>query len=173
MSATLLLNADGNPVSMLPLSTLSWKESVIYMVLDKATVLEWHEDWVVHSANWQTRVPSVMILKTFEKKKSYARYSKKNVFIRDNYLCQYCGIKVTDKTATLDHVLPISHGGRSTYENTVCACAGCNARKGNNHRIRPKKAPAKPSYFQLVEHRKRLPFDNVHHSWLSYLGLEP
>lgn len=172
MASTLLLNADGNPVSMLPLSTLSWKESIVYLVLDKATVLEWHENWVVRSASWETRVPSVMILKNFEKKRGYVRFSKRNVFIRDNYICQYCGVKVTDKNATLDHVLPLSLGGKTNYENTVCSCGSCNSRKGNDHRIRPKKAPIKPTYYQLVEGRKKLPFENIHQSWVNYLGLE-
>lgn len=171
MASTLLLNADGNPVSMLPLSTLSWKESIIYLVLDKATVLEWHENWTVRSANWETRVPAVMILKNYEKKRGYARYSKKNVFIRDSYICQYCGVKVNEKNATLDHVLPLSHGGKTNFENTVCACASCNAQKGNNKNIKPKKKPFKPSYYQLVEGRKQLPFANIHPSWNSYIGI--
>ena len=171
MSATPLLNTDGSPVSVLPLSTLSWKDAIMHLVLEKATVLEWHDDWIVHSAHWETKVPAVMILKEFTKKKSAVRFSKQNVFLRDGYECQYCGIDVSRKTATLDHVLPVSHGGKSTFENTCCSCADCNAKKGNNHKIKPKKVPVKPNYYQLMERRKKMPFEFGHPSWPSYLGV--
>lgn len=169
MSATLLLNADGSPVSMLPLSTLTWKESITYLVLEKGTVLEWHENWIVHSANWETKVPAVIILKQFERRKTQIRFSKKNVFLRDGYTCQYCNTSLSKRQATLDHVLPISKGGRSTYENTVCACIDCNARKGNDTKIKPIKMPIKPSYYQLVEQQKKMPFEG-HPSWAIYLS---
>ena len=53
MSATLLLNADGMPVSYMPLSTITWEDAIKYMVLDKANVLLFHENWIVHSATWE------------------------------------------------------------------------------------------------------------------------
>lgn len=168
--STLMLNADGAPVSWLPLSIISWEESIKYMVLDKATVLDWYDDWIVHSANWETKVPSVMILRDYEKRKTAIRYSKHNVFLRDGYVCQYCGDDVSRKTATLDHVLPVSHGGKTTFENTVCACATCNANKGNDRKIVPKHKPFKPTYFQLVEKRKKQAWDLPHPAWANYLA---
>jgi 5-methylcytosine-specific restriction endonuclease McrA len=167
--STLMLNADGSPISYLPLSVISWEEAIKYMVLDKATVLEFHDNWIVHSENWQTAVPSVMILKEYEKRKTSIRYSKHNVFLRDGYECQYCGTDVSRKTATLDHVLPVSHGGKTTFENTTTACADCNANKGNNKKIVPKAKPYKPNYFQLVEKRKKLQWDVPHPAWKNYL----
>lgn len=167
--STLMLNADGSPISYLPLSVISWEEAIKYMVLDKATVLEFHDNWIVHSENWQTAVPSVMILKEYEKRKTSIRYSKHNVFLRDGYECQYCGTDVSRKTATLDHVLPVSHGGKTTFENTTTACADCNANKGNNKKILPKAKPYKPNYFQLVEKRKKLAWDLPHPAWKNYL----
>jgi 5-methylcytosine-specific restriction endonuclease McrA len=168
--STLMLNADGAPVSWLPLSILPWEDAIKYMVLDKASVLEYYDDWVVHSANWETQVPAVMILKEYEKRKTTIRYSKHNVFLRDGYVCQYCGDDVSRKTATLDHVLPTSHGGKTTFENTVCACATCNANKGNDKKIVPKHKPVKPTYFQLVEKRRKQHWDMPHPSWANYLG---
>jgi 5-methylcytosine-specific restriction endonuclease McrA len=170
MSTTLLLNADGAPISWLPLSTISWEEAIKFMVLEKATVLESYDDWVVHSANWETQVPAVMILREYEKRKTAIRYSKHNVFLRDGYTCQYCGDDVSRKTATLDHVLPVSHGGKTTFENTVCACATCNANKGNDKKIVPKHKPVKPTYYQLVEKRRKQQWDMPHPSWANYLG---
>jgi 5-methylcytosine-specific restriction endonuclease McrA len=157
---------------MLPLSTLNWQEAIKYMVLEKATVLEWYENWIVHSQNWSTQIPAVMILSEYQKKKSIVRYSKANVFLRDGYQCQYCDREVTRGTATLDHILPISHGGRSTWENTTTACGPCNANKGNNKKIVPKSKPYKPGYFQLIEKRKKLGFNGVPHpSWKKYLEI--
>ncbi len=59
---TLVLNADGQPISMLPPSTIQWKEAITYLWLDKVNVLEWYDDWVVHSERWETKVPAVIIL---------------------------------------------------------------------------------------------------------------
>jgi 5-methylcytosine-specific restriction endonuclease McrA len=170
--ATLVLNTDGSPVSMLPLSIISWQDSIKYMVLDKAHVLEWHDNWIVRSARWETQVPSVIMVKEFMKKKSAIRFSKQNVFLRDGYSCQYCGIGVSRKTATLDHVLPTSHGGKTSFENCVTACSDCNSKKGNDKRIKPKKAPTKPTYYQLVEQRRKVPFELGNPNWAPYLGIE-
>jgi len=170
MSDVLLLNTTGSPVSMLPLSAISWQEAIRYLVLDKVTVLGWYEDWVVHSANWETKVPSVIMLKEYSNKKSHLRFSKANVFLRDEYKCQYCGTAVTKKTATLDHVLPASLGGKATWENAATACGPCNGAKGNDHKIKPARAPHKPSYWELVEKRKKMPFDYRHPSWEFFLG---
>ena len=63
MKTTLVLNTDGIPVSMLPLSVIPWQESIKYMCLDKAHVLEWYDNWIVHSVNWSTQVPAVIMLK--------------------------------------------------------------------------------------------------------------
>jgi hypothetical protein len=169
MSSTLILNADGNPVSVIPLSIIAWEESIRYLVSDKATVLEWHEHWIVHSEKWSTPVPAVMILKEFQKKKHTVRFSKQNVFLRDNYVCQYCFEAVNRKIATLDHVLPVSLGGNTSFENCVCACSFCNSAKGNNGKIVPKCKPYKPSYFQLVDKRKKLGWDLAYPVWNNYL----
>jgi hypothetical protein len=168
--STLILNADASPVSLLPLSTIGWEEAIRYLVTDKAVTLEWYDDWIVHSQNWETRVPAVMILKEYQKKKTSVRFSKHNIFLRDGYACQYCGTDVTRKTATLDHVMPTSHGGKSVWENCTTACAPCNANKGNNKKIVPKSKPFKPTYFQLAEKRKRMNWEHQHPSWANYLG---
>jgi len=170
MSDTLLLNTDGSPVSMLPLSAITWQEAIRYLVLDKVNVLEWHNDWIVRSATWETRVPSIIMLKEFQKKKAHVRFSKMNVYLRDEFKCQYCGVAVTKKTATLDHVLPISHGGKSTFENSATACSPCNGRKGNDKRIKPARVPHKPSYWELVEKRKAMNIDLKYPEWAVYLG---
>jgi 5-methylcytosine-specific restriction endonuclease McrA len=109
------------------------------------------------------------MLKEYMKKKTGIRFSKQNVFLRDGFVCQYCNVDVNKRTATLDHVLPTSHGGKTTFENTVCACTSCNSRKGNDKKIKPKRAPHKPSYYELVERRKKIPFEMRHPDWAMYI----
>ena len=169
MADTLLLNSDGQPVSWMPLSVLTWQEAIKYMVLDKGRVLEWHDHWIVHSSNWETRVPAVMMLTEYMKPKNSIRYSKANVFLRDGYVCQYCSTHLDKKDCTLDHVLPISHGGKSTFENATTACGPCNASKGANKKIKPKVKPYKPDYWELVNRRKKMPFHLRHPTWEQYV----
>ncbi len=170
---TLLLNADMQPVSLLPLSTVDWQEAIRYMVLGKAEVLDWCDDWIVRSARWSTRVPAVLMLKEYQKPKHTMRLSKRNIFLRDQYHCQYCGIEVTDSSATLDHVHPISQGGKTTWENSATACKPCNYKKGAHvGKMKPRQTPYKPHFWDLVEKRKRRGFHLQHPSWQNYLGLE-
>lgn len=169
MADTLLLNSDAQPVSWLPLSTLTWQDAIKYMVLDKARVLEYHDDWIVHSATWETPVPSIMMLTEYMKPKTGVRFSKSNVFLRDAYKCAYCGDQLEKRGCTLDHVLPSSHGGKTTFENTVTACGPCNANKGNNHKIKPKFKPHKPDYWELVNRRKKMEFHVRDPRWYDYI----
>ena len=170
MSDTLLLNASGEPVSLLPLSTITWQDAIKYLVLDKAQVLAWHDDWIVHSATWETAVPSILILREYMKPKMSIRFSKSNVFLRDSFKCAYCEDSLEKKHCTLDHVLPVSHGGKTTFENCVTSCGPCNASKGNNKKIKPKFKPHKPDFYELVNKRKKLPFQVRHTEWMEYLS---
>jgi len=170
MADTLLLNADGNPVSYMPLSTLIWEDAIKYMVLDKADVLMWHDDWIVHSATWETPVPSVMMLREYMKPKVSVRFSRSNVYLRDNGQCQYCGDHIDRKESTLDHVLPVSKGGKSTWENCTTACAPCNASKSDSTKgWKPKIKPYKPDFYELVNKRKKQDFNVRYKEWLQFL----
>jgi len=166
---TLVLNADGQPVSMLPPSTVQWKEAITYLWLDKVHVLEWYDDWVVSSASWETRVPAVMMLKEMQRRKRMPRFSRYNLYLRDMFTCQYCTIQLTQKELTLDHVLPISKGGNTSWENIVASCGPCNGRKGNSTLMKPKRMPYRPDYYELANKRKQLQFEIRHPSWTNWL----
>lgn len=169
--STLVLNADGLPVSYLPLSTIGWQEAIKYMVLEKARVLAWHDDWIVRSASWETPVPSVIMLTEYMKAKHAVRFSRANVYLRDEGICQYCATEVDKKEATLDHVHPVSKGGKTTWENTVTACGPCNSHKSDKvGQHKPIKKPYKPDYFELVNKRKKLPFQLQHPSWAEFMN---
>jgi len=167
---TLVLNADGLPVSVLPLSTITWEEAIKYMVLDKADVLMFHENWIVRSARWETQVPSVIMLRDYMKPKSSVRFSRANVYLRDNGKCAYCNKDVERKNATLDHVQPVSQGGKTTWENTVTACAPCNAAKADKtNGWKPRYKPYKPDFYDLVNKRKKQPFQVRFNEWLQFI----
>ena len=170
MADCLLLNADGLPVGYMPLSTLTWQDAIKYMVLDKADVLHYHDNWIVHSARWETQVPSVMMLRDYMKPKMTVRFSRSNVYLRDNGECQYCGDKIERKESTLDHVLPVSKGGKSTWENCTTACAPCNSNKSDKTKgWKPKIKPYKPDYYELVNKRKKTEFNVRYTEWLQFI----
>jgi len=77
VSHTLLLNADAQPVSYLPLSAIQWQDAITYLWLDKVTVLEWYDDWMVRSDKWETRVPAVIMLKEMYRRRRQPRFSNK------------------------------------------------------------------------------------------------
>ena len=166
---TLVLNADGQPVNYLPLSAINWKEAVTYIWLDKVNVLEWYDDWVVSSQNWETKVPAVIMLKEMTRRRLRPRFSKYNVHLRDLFTCQYCLTQYSKETLTLDHVHPLSKGGRTCWENIVSACPTCNSHKGNRTDIKPKSKPYHPDYYELVSKRKQMHFEIKHPSWETFL----
>lgn len=157
------------PVSVLPLSTITWQESIKYMVLEKADVLLFHDNWIVRSARWETQVPSVIMLRDYMKIKNSIRFSRNNVYIRDNGQCQYCGSKIERKDATLDHVTPIAKGGKTTWENCTTACSPCNATKSDKAGWKPRLKPYKPDYYDLVNKRKKFPFQVRNQDWLQFI----
>ncbi|CAB4125376.1 McrA Restriction endonuclease [uncultured Caudovirales phage] len=170
MSDTLVLNADGLPVSVMPLSVIPWEEAIRYMVLDKADVLMFHENWTVRSARWETQVPSVIMLRDFMKSKSTVRFSRANVYLRDNGTCQYCSKHIERKVATLDHVVPVSKGGKTTWENSTTACGPCNSAKADKLGMKPKVKPYKPDFYELVNKRKKQGFENIRFKeWLQFI----
>jgi len=76
-------------------------------------------------------VPRVIALMSFDRvPKRQIRFSRINIFSRDGFTCQYCGVRPSRSELNLDHVVPRTQGGRTTWENVVCCCVSCNRRKG-------------------------------------------
>lgn len=169
MSDVLVLNADAQPVSYLPLSTVQWKEAITYLYLDKCHVLEWYDDWVVRSEHWETKVPAVIMLKDMLKRKRRPRFTKYNLYLRDLFTCQYCSTQLPQTQLTLDHVRPISLGGKTNWENIVAACGPCNSRKGNKMHMKPNTVPYQPTYYELVGKRKIMGLDVKHPAWKQFI----
>ena len=115
--------------------------------------------------------PEVILLKTYEGEGGRAVvFSRKNLFKRDRYTCQYCGIQPGPEELTVDHVVPRSRGGTSTWENCVLACVECNKRKADRTPaqagMKMRKTPRKPSWKALVQ----VPARDRRESWDKFLS---
>lgn len=164
----LLLNADFRPVSLFPLSIISWQNCVSELVRGRvAAVAEY--DHVVRSPSQEVRLPSVVALRRYRKRPQGVPFTRYNVFLRDRFTCQYCLAVRPASELTFDHVRPRSLGGETSWENVVAACGACNSRKGSSMRMRPHVEPRTPSARELMRVRAALPARHLHESWLDYL----
>ncbi len=113
------------------LNVVNWKRAINLMVKKKAEVLKF-SDKVVRNGEGKvvTRIPIVMRLMKIIRMiyKNKVPFSKRNIFVRDRYACAYCG---TNKDLTIDHIMPVSRGGKTNFDNCIAACRPCNNKKGN------------------------------------------
>jgi 5-methylcytosine-specific restriction endonuclease McrA len=101
------------------------------------------------------RIPRVILLVSFDRvPRRDVRFSRHNIFVRDENRCQYCGRRMMRSQLNLDHVVPRAAGGLTTWENIVCACLECNRRKGGRTPLqagmRLLKQPARPAWTPFV-----------------------
>jgi 5-methylcytosine-specific restriction endonuclease McrA len=125
---TLLLNAGYEP-----LRVVSWQRAFVLAFQGKVEVLEEY-GISVSSVSRQFRIPAVVRLRRWVNLKRpgpVIRFSRQNVYARDDIRCQYCAKRFPEKELTLDHVIPAVRGGKKTWENIVTACIRCNQRKGD------------------------------------------
>jgi 5-methylcytosine-specific restriction endonuclease McrA len=130
-------------------------------------------DGSVGTPSGSIKVPRVIVLLSFDRvPRRHVRYSRVNVFARDKFTCQYCGDRPHRSRLNLDHVVPRSLGGRTTWENVVTSCVDCNRRKGGRTpeqaRLRLERRPARPRWTPLVN----LVTSRVRYAeWQPFLGV--
>lgn len=168
----LVLNADFRPLSYFPLSIWSWQDAVKAVWLDRVSVLSEYET-AVHSPRMTMRLPSVIALKEYIPSARRPAFTRFNVFLRDEFSCQYCGVDRPSHDLTFDHVIPRSRGGRTTWENVVTACGPCNLRKAamlpKECRMYPRQTPRQPTSWELQDNGRSFPPNYLHESWRDYL----
>ena len=172
MSNTLLLNSNYEPISVLPLSVINWQHSIKLYFLDRVTILESYDDWVIHSEHLSINVPSVCVTKEYFNYKKAVKFSRTNMYLRDLYTCQYCDETFPSKELTIDHVVPRMAGGMTNWENCTTSCKPCNHHKGSKLR-KPMRMPYKPDYYSLVSKWKNRKTHVPQESWYKYLGITP
>ncbi len=127
-TSVLLLNCDQSPLNIISIRrALSLiRKNKVYYEENHTSLLK------IISVHGTIKIPRILILKYYVKvpnKKCFP--SKKNILKRDKYVCQYCHIELTDKSATVDHIIPRHKGGASTWVNMVACCRDCNLYKGS------------------------------------------
>ncbi|MGB3147668.1 MAG: HNH endonuclease [Paracoccaceae bacterium] len=165
----LVLNADYRPLSYYPLSLWPWQEAIKAVFLERVNILAEYDE-VVHSQRSAIRIPSVVVLKDYVRPQKRVAFTRFNLFLRDEFCCQYCGAR---GELTFDHVLPRSRGGVTSWENVVAACSPCNLRKANKnlrqagmHLRRP---PHRPTAEEMQNVGRRFPPNHLHQSWVDFL----
>lgn len=116
------------------LDVCSWFEAICLLVEEKATPLAVYND-VVRSQYNEWNVPSVLhmkyYVKTRKRKNTFGVVNKRNLLVRDDFKCQYCGTSLSMRNGTIDHVLARAKGGTHSLDNTVASCKVCNNAKGD------------------------------------------
>jgi 5-methylcytosine-specific restriction endonuclease McrA len=120
-------------------------------------------------------LPSVIVLKSYcgPKSGSMPALTRRNLFIRDRFECQYCGGRFNPSSLTYDHVHPRKLGGKTTWLNTVTACGPCNNRKGSRllkeiHDMKLRSTPRVPKWAELQAGSRQFPPKRMHKSWHDF-----
>ena len=167
--AALVLNADYRPLSYLPLSVWPWQDAIKAKFLDRVDVIAEYEE-KVHSPSVSIKIPSVVVLRDYVRPSRSTAFTRFNLFLRDEFSCQYCGKK---GEMTFDHVLPRCKGGKTCWENVVAACGSCNLQKGSrdlkSSGMKILKQPVKPSTSYLMNQGRKFPPNYLHDSWMDFL----
>jgi 5-methylcytosine-specific restriction endonuclease McrA len=178
----LVLNRNWQPVNITTVAralVLVWNEAA--RVVDPADyqLYDW-SDWsklrprdderYVQAIQFRLRVPEVIALTQFDRiPTTSVAFSRRNLFKRDHYTCQYCGCQPGSEDLTIDHVLPRSQGGDSRWENCVLACMSCNKRKANRTpqqaHMKLRRSPVQPAWNPLyAAHELRIK------SWSKFIS---
>jgi 5-methylcytosine-specific restriction endonuclease McrA len=132
---------------------------------------------VVHTIGRAIAIPRVIILQVYDRlPKQKVRFSRHNIYARDDNTCQYCRRQLPRTELNLDHVIPRARGGRTTWENVVCCCVPCNLRKGcrlpAEAGMHLKKTPVRPSWTAATRPLSvQLGEKPTHREWLPFVGL--
>jgi 5-methylcytosine-specific restriction endonuclease McrA len=182
---TLVLNRHWQPIhvtTVVRALVLLWNDAARVVEPEEFRLYTW-DDWAalepladapsIRGARVRLRVPEVVSLTHYDRLPSTAvTFSRRNVAKRDHYTCQYCGAQPGGESITVDHVVPRSQGGTSSWTNCVAACEACNARKADRTPeqagLRLRKRPARPLWKPLYATQgARVP------SWDRFLTHEP
>ena len=160
---TLILNRHWQPVGVAPVAralvmlfnetaqVIDPHDYALYTWQDWAELEPEHDEMFIQAVRTRLRVPEVVTLTRYDKVPVNAvTFSRRNIFKRDRFTCQYCGVQPGTEELTIDHVTPRSHGGLSNWENCVLACVACNARKADrtpDQAVMPlKRRPVRPQW---------------------------
>ncbi|MFV1965634.1 MAG: HNH endonuclease [Pirellulaceae bacterium] len=171
---TLVLNRNWQPVNVATVAralVLLWNARARVVDPSDYQLYDW-EDWIrlrpkdgedsIRSVRFRLRIPEVVTLRSYDRVPStVVTFSRRNIFKRDHYTCQYCGDQPGGDALTIDHVVPRAKGGESRWDNCVLACLSCNSRKADRMPeqagMRLRKRPVRPDWRPLyLAHDRRI-----------------
>ena len=160
--SVLVLNQDYHPLMI-----CSVRRAFLLIYLNKAELITRDATKELRTISTSYPYPSVIKIDNYVNKPyKGVVLTRQNTFKRDSFECQYCG---EDKNLTLDHLIPRSKGGKSTWTNLVTACTTCNAKKSDFNleetQLTLRKTPVKPSYLVFLKKSG----DKINEDWLDYL----
>ena len=165
----LVLNADYRPLSYYPLSLWPWQEAIKAAYLERVDIVAEY-DAVVRSPSVTINIPSVVVLKDYVKPQKRVAFTRFNLFLRDEFCCQYCG---ANGELTFDHVVPRVRGGITSWANVVAACTSCNLHKGarslRQAGFHLRKTPRQPGAEELRNLGRKFPPNHLHETWVDFL----
>ncbi len=129
-----------------------------------------HYDWI-RAVNMAIQVPRVIRLICFDRQPQQTlRLNRRNLFARDDHRCQYCGDNFPTQQLSVDHVMPRSRGGKTTWDNVVCSCVRCNTKKGGRTpreaKMQLMRPPSKPRHNPMLAMKMQNP---KYASWRTFL----
>lgn len=127
----------------------------------------------IHTVSFRIRIPKIILLIFFDRfPKKEVKLTRHNIFLRDKNTCQYCGRVFDRKDLNIDHVIPRDQGGPTTWENLVCSCIECNAKKGNRTPeqagMRLIRKPRKPRWRPFIQFNLHSPYPET---WKHFLDI--
>ena len=154
-----------------PIKIVSWQRALTLVTLTKVDVVEAY-DAQVRATSMVVQVPAVVRLrKAFRRHVKPVKFSRVNIYARDAYRCQYCGVRCAIDQLTYDHVIPRSRNGRTTWDNIVSCCVACNAQKANRTpaeaRMTLRSVPARPNWIPAVQ--IRVSTKSIPDAWRDYV----
>ncbi len=163
MNSVLVLNQDYSPLTI-----CSVQRAFLLVFLKKAELLTSVQERELRSITNSYPFPSVIMINRYINiPYKGVVLSRHNIFKRDGHKCQYCG---TNKDLTLDHLIPRSKGGKSSWTNLVTACKKCNAQKGDSTLekagLKLQNPPVKPSYISFI----KMGTGSLREDWKPYLN---
>jgi 5-methylcytosine-specific restriction endonuclease McrA len=161
-------------VGMRPLRVENWQRAICDLFLGKVEVVEWKyhsKDRTIQSASGPWPMPSVVrVLSQFKRDRIRVKFSRLNIYARDKFTCQFCGVRFASEDLTFDHVIPRSRGGKTTWENIVTACVNCNKAKADRTpaeaKMRLLKQPRKPAYLPAMT--VKMDTQRIPNEWKPY-----
>lgn len=173
---TLVLRKDYQPFSLFPISYINSRDAITRVVAGSCEIVSCY-DKQIKTPNPDLVIFWPSVIRSLDPKikkfRDVPMLEAESLYYRDHAECSYCSKKLTIAELTMDHVIPGSKGGATSWNNIVAACNDCNSRKGNQLPVgkwAPKRPPYTPTVWDLLRIRKNYPITIPHESWKAWLG---